>query len=305
VKFTLEYPLSGTSSGGDFADGPSVSRVAAVAEAAGFDAIGFTEHPAPSRKWLASGGHAAFDPFAALAYCAAVTERMRLMTYLAVLPYRNPFLTAKAAVTVDCLSGGRLILTAGSGYLKSEFLALGVDFDERNELTDETIEVIKGVWSAETFSFQGRHFSAREQAATPRPAQATAPLWFGGNSRKARRRVALHGQGWATLAANATFAATTRTAVLDNLADLKSGIDDLHEVATEAGRDPATIDVQVDESAGTATPSSIEAGRVLARITQLAGVGVTWMLVRPNAASLAASLEWIEAYGKDVIASAR
>ena len=89
-----------------------------------------------------AGGHQTLDPFVALAFAAAVTKRLRLLTYLAVVPYRNPFLLAKAAATLDRLSGGRFILGVGSGYLKTEFFALGVDFDERNALFDEALDVL-------------------------------------------------------------------------------------------------------------------------------------------------------------------
>ena len=130
-----------------------VVPVAKAVEAAGWDGLAFTEHPAPGHRWLAEGGgHQTLDPFVALAAAAAVTERIRLLTYLAVLPYRNPLLTAKAAATVDMISGGRFILGVGTGYLKTEFFALGVDFDERNALFDEALDVMPLHWSGEKFS---------------------------------------------------------------------------------------------------------------------------------------------------------
>ncbi|HEX3960632.1 MAG TPA: LLM class flavin-dependent oxidoreductase, partial [Trebonia sp.] len=89
-----------------------------------------------------TGGHQTLDPFVALSYVAAVTSRLRLLTYLSVLPYRNPMLLAKAAASVDIVSDGRFILGAGVGYNKSEFHALGVDFDERNALFDEALDVL-------------------------------------------------------------------------------------------------------------------------------------------------------------------
>jgi alkanesulfonate monooxygenase SsuD/methylene tetrahydromethanopterin reductase-like flavin-dependent oxidoreductase (luciferase family) len=123
LQFTLEMPA-----GTEFATASAIQRLAAALEDAGFWGAGYTDHPAPSRRWLDSGGHATLDPFAALSFLAAVTARLRLMTYLAVLPYRNPFLTARCVATVDRLSGGRFTLVAGCGYLKSEFAALGCQF---------------------------------------------------------------------------------------------------------------------------------------------------------------------------------
>ena len=86
-------------------DAGPVDEVAAAAEAAGFQGLAFTEHPAPGTRWLDAGGHQTLDPFAALPFAAAATSRIRLLTYLCVLPYRNPLVTAKAAATVDKLSG--------------------------------------------------------------------------------------------------------------------------------------------------------------------------------------------------------
>ena len=101
-----------------------------------------TEHPIPGANWLAHGGHQTLDPFVGLAFAAAVTERIRLLTHLSVVPYRNPFLLAKSAATLDRCSKGRFILGIGTGYHKTEFFALGVDFDERNALFDEALEVL-------------------------------------------------------------------------------------------------------------------------------------------------------------------
>jgi alkanesulfonate monooxygenase SsuD/methylene tetrahydromethanopterin reductase-like flavin-dependent oxidoreductase (luciferase family) len=132
-----------------------MTRVARAVEGGGYDALSFSEHPAPSRKWIDAGGHESLDQTSALAFCAAVTSRVRLMTYLLVLPYHNPFLTAKALSTVDLLSAGRLTVVAGTGYLRSEFLALNVDMSQGNELFDESLEVLRGVWAGGPFTYQG------------------------------------------------------------------------------------------------------------------------------------------------------
>ena len=125
---------------------------------------------------------------------AAVTERIRLIPNIVVLPYRNPFVVAKAAATLDVLSGGRFTLAVATGYLRSEYRALGVDFDERNALFEEAIEVSGASGPPTTsptragISRPRRH---REPQARPPP-----PIWIGGNSALARRRVAAHGDGW-------------------------------------------------------------------------------------------------------------
>ena len=113
------------------------------AEELGFDAVHVTDHPAGDQQWLVTGGHHALDPFVALSFAAAATTTLRVQTHIVVLPYRNPFLTAKSVLSLDVLSGGRLTFGVAAGYLRSEFNALGVDYDERNELFDEALEVMR------------------------------------------------------------------------------------------------------------------------------------------------------------------
>ena len=103
----MTYPLLPHPYNPELTTKAALTRFCEVAEAAGFAGIGFTDHPAPTHKWLHAGGHDALDPFTALSFCAAVTDRLRLIPNILVLPYRNPFLVAKAAATLDALSGGR------------------------------------------------------------------------------------------------------------------------------------------------------------------------------------------------------
>jgi alkanesulfonate monooxygenase SsuD/methylene tetrahydromethanopterin reductase-like flavin-dependent oxidoreductase (luciferase family) len=110
-------------------------------------------------------------------------------------PYRNPFLTAKQAATLDVLSGGRVILSVGTGYLRSEFLALGVEFEERNALFDEALEVIRRSWSEDDVVYEGLHFKALGQTQRPRPPEPGPTIWIGGNGKVARQRAARHGSG--------------------------------------------------------------------------------------------------------------
>ena len=117
MKFLYAYPET-NGSDGDLLDAGPVAEVAAAVEAAGFDGLAFTEHPAPRATWLAAGGHQTLDPFVALAVAAAVTTRLRLVTYLCVVPYRNPLLLAKAAASVDKVSNGRFVLGTGTGYTR-------------------------------------------------------------------------------------------------------------------------------------------------------------------------------------------
>ena len=187
----------------------------------------------------------------ALSFCAAATERLRLIPNIVVLPYRNPFVVAKAAATLDVLSGGRFTLAVGAGYLKGEFAALGVDHAERNDLFDEALGVLKAIWTGDDVTVEGRHFSARGITAHPRPvSEPHPPIWIGGNSGAARQRVADHGDGWAPFPAAPLVAKTARTVVLDSPARLAEAIDDLRRRLDAAGRDPAGVDISFANPAG-------------------------------------------------------
>src|ERR1700710_21137 len=136
----------------ELVSGPGIAAVATAAEQAGFSGFGFTDHPAPSQRWLESGGHDALDPFVAMGFAAAHTSTIRLIPNVVVLPYRNPFVVAKSGATLDLLSDGRFTLAVGVGYLKREFAALGVSYDERAAVFEEALEVIRGIWTTDDFS---------------------------------------------------------------------------------------------------------------------------------------------------------
>src|SRR3954466_2118433 len=132
MQFCVSLQTDHVDLGDEFASGAGVAAVAQAAEAAGIDAVFVTEHPFPEDAWMASGGHHALDPFVTLAVAAAATTRLRVLTNLCVVPYHNPYVLAKTALTVDVLSGGRLILGCGAGYLEPEFAAVGSEFADRN-----------------------------------------------------------------------------------------------------------------------------------------------------------------------------
>ena len=124
---------------------------------------------------------------------AGKTERIRIGTSVLILPYRNPLVTAKWFATVDSLSGGRLFLGAGTGWWREEFQALGMgdQFAERGPRTDEYLRIFKNLWSEDVPAFQGQFFQYENLIASPKPAQAGGPpIWIGGNTHRALRRVA-------------------------------------------------------------------------------------------------------------------
>ncbi len=263
--------------------GDAIAEMSRAAESAGFDAVFVTEHPFPEKSWMDTGGHHALDPFVALSFAAAATTRVRLQTHLCVLPYRNPFLTAKAVASLDVLSGGRVILGAGTGYLEAEFAALGVDFAERNDLTDEAILAMKAAWSGDPLSLTGRHFEAQDNFALPRPVQDPhPPIWIGGNSKRAIRRAVELADGWAPMPNPAQTAARRHSAALETLEDLKIRIDYASSHAEAVGRSSSLtiasslggLAMETRSTNGGATDID---DLMVETAEQLAGVGVTYL----------------------------
>ena len=279
-----------------------VVPVARAVEAAGWDGLAFTEHPAGTYRWLAEGGgHQTLDPFVALGAAAAVTERIKLLTYLAVVPYRNPLVLAKAAATVDMISGGRFVLGAGTGYLKGEFFALGVDFDERNELFDEALEVMPLHWSGERFSYEGKHFNARDLIARPSP-RRHIPIWLGGNSKLTRRRVAERAQGWMPMPGPPEMAATTRTAHLGGLADIAVAIRDIKDAAGERA---AELDFMILYTDDSILRPDVEVDRHLEALAAIRDAGATWVSFAWDFSTQADTLEFVQGFGETYLGDDR
>jgi probable F420-dependent oxidoreductase len=306
MKFTITHPMHSHPYNPELVSGSGVAAIAAAAEAAGFSGFGFTDHPASSQRWLESGGHDALDPFVAMGFAAAHTSTIRLIPNVVVLPYRNPFVVAKSGATLDLLSGGRFTLAVGVGYLKREFIALGVEFDERGDLMEEALQVIRAIWTTDDVSFEGRHFTANGITAHPRPvSQPHPPIWIGGNTAAARRRVASYGDGWCPFPAPAVLAQTARTSSMETNEELKAGIDDLRRRCEDAGRDPDTLDITFSNKVGGSLgDDAFNANAYLDGIEKLAALGVTWVQAHVPGDSVAHAVEAIEKFGKLVIAAA-
>src|ERR1700722_1388699 len=131
---------------------PFVADFARLAEKHRYAGIAFTDHPAPTLRWTAAGGEGSSDALVSLAFCAAVTSSIELMTFVLALPYHNPFRLAQQVATLDALSGGRLTLGLGTGYLRGEMRALGANPDSRLESFDAVLETMLTAWSADSVS---------------------------------------------------------------------------------------------------------------------------------------------------------
>ncbi len=305
MRFILSAPFHTAPPNPAFLTGDAIAGLARAAEDAGFWGVAFTEHPAPPEAWRATGGHDALDPFVALTWAAAVTTRLRLLTNLTVLPYRNPFLLAKTSATLDRLSGGRLVLGAGVGYLEGEYEALGVPFAERNARFDEALRVLPLAWSGEVVSVEGSTFGAEAVRSLPTPVQQPhPPIWLGGNSALTRRRVAESAQGWMPMPNPAAVVARRRTPKLETIDDLARMLDDIRAHADAVGR-TAPFDV-LWMSLGSGTPGTpgFRPDALLEELPALEALGVTHLLLGAAGADLAAVTDAIADAGERVIGPA-
>lgn len=201
VEFGLQLPIQSQSTiyaqqwerGAGAAE---LVQVAQACEAAGFDYVAVCDHVAIPTEQAGAMSTEWWDTIATLSYLAAVTERVRLLSHVYVLPYRHPLLAAKAWATLDALSGGRAILGVGVGHVAGEFAALGVSFEDRGRLLDEAIDAVRTALSDEYAAHDGPAWTFAAVGARPRPTQAALPIWVGGSSRPAMRRAAERGDGW-------------------------------------------------------------------------------------------------------------
>lgn len=189
--------------------GEYLKRLGPEAEARGFDSLWVPEHvvlfddyestypysedgklPAPPEAGMA-------EPFTALTFLAAVTDTIRLGTGICLLPQRNPVYTAKVVADLDWLSGGRVDLGVGVGWLREEYDVVNVPWERRGQRADEYLQILKTLWTDETSSFDGELYPLPECRMYPKPVQQPhPPIHVGGESDAALRRVARHAQGW-------------------------------------------------------------------------------------------------------------
>jgi probable F420-dependent oxidoreductase len=171
--------------------------IARAADRAGFAYVAACDHVAIPRRLAEAMSTVWYDPVATLAHLAAVTERVRLLSHVAVVGLRHPLLTAKQYATLDHLSGGRLILGVGAGHVREEFDVLGADFERRGAVLDETVDALRAALGPDEFpAHHGKVYDFEGLGQRPRPAQARVPVWVGGSSPPAVRRAALKGDGW-------------------------------------------------------------------------------------------------------------
>ncbi|MFG2434934.1 TIGR03619 family F420-dependent LLM class oxidoreductase [Streptomyces sp. NPDC048508] len=171
--------------------------IARAADRAGFAYVAACDHVAIPHRLADAMSTVWYDPVATLAHLAAVTERVLLLSHVAIVGLRHPLVTAKQYATLDHLSGGRLVLGVGAGHVEEEFTAVGADFAHRGAVLDETIDALRAALGPDEFPVHhGKTYDFEGLGQRPRPAQERVPVWVGGSSPAAVRRAALRGDGW-------------------------------------------------------------------------------------------------------------
>ncbi|MEZ5817414.1 MAG: LLM class F420-dependent oxidoreductase [Hyphomicrobiaceae bacterium] len=235
MKFALHFSNS------NFPDAAGAKRLATAAEAAGFESLVVIEHvvwptnytsryPYSSTGRLPGGPETNLpDPLIWMAFALAATSKLRCMTGILILPQRNPVVLAKELATLDAMSGGRLELGIGVGWLREEFEALGVPFEKRGARADEYIAAMRALWATDDASFHGKFVDFTGMSCNPKPLNGRVPIHIGGHSEAAARRAATLGDGF--------FPAT------GSQVDITPIISFMRKTALEHGRDPSTIEI--------------------------------------------------------------
>lgn len=273
MKFSISLPS--VDGAGDLSSVKALVRGAQALEQAGFDAGWVSDHPFPKR--VGGNEHHSADPFASLGFVAAHTTTLRLQTGIVVAPYRNPFFLANQAATVDHLSEGRLILGFGTGYLRPEFDALGIDYTSRGKMTRAAVSAWKAAWTGEPVTGSGEGWEADGNTLRPTPvSKPHPPLWRGGNSEVALRHAARECDGWNPAEVPADVGARTGMPSMDSFEKLARQISALHDAAQQERRSHR-LDVILNRP----EPQWRERDKSAIReeVAQLEEIGVTWIAV--------------------------
>jgi len=248
----------------------------------------------------------ALEQLALMAFIAGKTTSLRLVTSVMILPYRNPVATAKTLATIDVLSRGRVTVGVGVGWLREEFEALGApDFDRRGAVSDEYLRIFKTLWTESPASFTGEFYRFDSVRCLPQPVQKPhPPIWVGGHTRAALRRVAKLGDGWHPVGANPAVPLTPP--------ELSSLLDELRRLTEAEGRDPSKLTISFKApvydagrpgaapSTGARRPFSGSAEQVAGDVATYARLGVSELIFDFRSESLSESLERMERFASAI-----
>jgi probable F420-dependent oxidoreductase len=280
---------------GPFVEPEAACLLARTAEATGFDSIWTVDHvvvPAGYRSTypydpsgrLPSAEDAPYpDPLVWLAFVARETQSIRLATGILILPQRNPLVLAKQLATLDVLSGGRVSLGVGIGWLEEEFRALGASFEGRGRRLEEFVAAMRALWTQDQATFSGDDVSFTNSVLRPQPLQGSIPVLIGGHSEVAARRAGRIGDGFFPFGVQG-----------DELGHL---VRVMRHTAEGAGRDPSSVEVTVSSY-------HLDPARAAEEMDVLAGIGVERVVV-PAALFRDDLVGGLQRYGDDVIAVGR
>jgi probable F420-dependent oxidoreductase len=258
---------------------PGIIRATAGrAEQLGYDSVWVSDHVVVPHANVVNFGETIFDPLVTLGVLAGATSRVRLGTTVLIVPYRNAVVTAKMVSSLDALSGGRVVLGVGAGWVAAESAMLGVPFAERGAMTDEFLAAMRELWTAREPSFTGTYTRFTGLVFEPKPVQTPhPPIWVGGHSRAALRRTVDVGAAWHPI---------NRAP-----AELRAGRAEIARLSQARGRPvPPAITLRNDVRVlgpGQSAPASTHGGRVLAgepgalidQIAELADCGVEHLVL--------------------------
>jgi probable F420-dependent oxidoreductase len=258
---------------------PEIIRHTAVrAEQLGYDSVFVSDHVVVPNAYIERFGAGIYDPLITLSVLAGATSRVLLGTTVLIVPYRNPVLTAKMVASLDALSGGRVVLGIGAGWVPEESAALGVPFAERGAMTDEYLAAMRELWTNPAPSFSGKYTQFSELRCEPKPIQQPhPPIWVGGHSPAALRRAAAIGSAWHP--------------INRPVEEIRAGRAEIVRLCESRGRAvPPGVTMRIDTcvlQAGGRAPAAIHGGSMLAgepeklveQIGELAAAGVEHLVL--------------------------
>ncbi len=318
----MEYGFN-IPNGGPLAHNDDIVAIARKGEACGYSILAIPDHiiiprsiganypysPDGKLNFATLGAGECLEPLALMASVAGQTTKVRLLTSVMVVPYREPMLTAKLVSTIDHLSGGRTILGCGAGWMPEEFVAVGAPpYEERGAVTDEYIDIYRELWTKDAPSFKGKYRSFDNLYFAPKPKQRPhPPIWIGGESAAAMRRAVRRGDAWYPIGCNPH-------SPLDSLKRYRAALDVLKRLADEEKRDIKTLDLAYWSvwTSGTGAPAKASDGErmlltgsaddIAGDIGAMKALGVNHVLFNFLSATRQETLDRIEGFAKTVLA---